>query len=154
MVKHCSKAGCERQQRNTGALRKHQQFKKMPVQLLCVPHAKEIGHRCFADSLAECEADGCTATPIGGIHGHRCFADSLAQCEVASCHATPRGGIHGHRCFKDSLHQPAIELIDDTVESVEFLAQIGIDSIREDQYEVYGGWWHAWDIWAVGDRPR
>ena len=77
--------------------------------------------------------------PRGGIHGHRCFAHSLAECEVDGCTATPQGGIHGHRCFAHSLHQPTIELIDDTVESVEFLAQIGIDSIREDQYEVYGG---------------
>ena len=36
-------------------------------------------------------------------------------------------------------HQPTIELTDDTIESVEFLAQFGIDSIREDQCEVYGG---------------
>ena len=43
-----------------------------------------------------------------------------------------------HNSLGHSLHQPTIELIH-TIESVEFLAQIGIDSIREDQFKVYGG---------------
>ena len=43
------------------------------------------------------------------------------------------------RSDEDSLHQPAVELIDDIVESVEFVAQIGIDSIRQDQFKVYAG---------------
>ena len=56
-------------------------------------------------------------------HGYRCRKDSLAECEVDGCIGTPRRRIHGNRCRKDSLHQPSIELIDDTVEDVEFLAQ-------------------------------
>jgi hypothetical protein len=34
---------------------------------------------------------------------------------------------------------PTIELLDDTVESVEFLAAIGRDSIKEDHYLTYAG---------------
>ena len=48
-------------------------------------------------------------------------------------------GVHGHRCCAHSLHVPTIELLDDTVESVEFLAAIGRDAIKEDHSLVYAG---------------
>ena len=38
-----------------------------------------------------------------------------------------------------SLHVPTIELLNDTVESVEFLVAIGRDSIKEDHSAVYAG---------------
>ena len=42
--------------------------------------------------------------------------------------------------YEADLHTSTLVYMnDDTIESVEFLAQIGIDSIREDQYQVYGG---------------
>ena len=49
--------------------------------------------------------------------------------------------VHGHRCraHMHSLHVPTIELLDDTVESVENLAAFGRDSITEDHPAVYAG---------------
>ena len=51
-------------------------------------------------------------------------------------------------------HQPTIELTDDTIESVEFLAQFGIDSIREDQCEVYGGLLGTFGQWRIDQDER
>ena len=66
MVNRCSKAGCKRQQRNTGALRTYQHFKKLPMQLFCVPYAKEIGFLLQCEFVNEA-VKRCTTNPIGGI---------------------------------------------------------------------------------------
>ena len=74
-----------------------------------------------------------------GVHGHRCILHSLQECEVIGCDTTPQFGVHGHRCYAHSLHVPTIELLDDTVESVKFLAAIGRDAIKEDHSPTYAG---------------
>ena len=48
-------------------------------------------------------------------------------------------GVHRQRCYVHSLHVPTIELLDDTIESVEVLAAIGRESIKEDHAPTYAG---------------
>ena len=58
------------------------------------------------------------------------------SCEVDGCDTTPQFGVHGHRCTFHSLHVPTIELLDDTIESIEILAEFGRDAHKEDHFLV------------------